>query len=271
MRVRRRGDTHDHVTRYPDDMNPLPVLKALADPVRWHLVVTLANGPRTTGALAQGLTQTRFGVMKHLEVLVAAGLVTVERRGRERWNHLNPVPLSAVLDAITNPLSRDWSARLLRLRHAVERQETAMTPPRMIDLRQQIALPAPPDRVFQILTRDIDLWWTAPYRMTEGGRMSLEAHVNGELREQDGSGHVAIWGKVEEVMPGRLLVLSGTFGMTLAVAGRVRIELVPEDDATRLTLHHMAVGPLVDDVSDHYARGWADLLDIRLRARLETA
>ncbi len=34
--------------------------------------------------------------MKHLDVLVAADLVIVEKSGRTRWNHINPVPLEDV-------------------------------------------------------------------------------------------------------------------------------------------------------------------------------
>ena len=36
---------------------------------------------------------TRFGVMKHLRVLEEAGLVTTQRRGREKLHFLNPVPI----------------------------------------------------------------------------------------------------------------------------------------------------------------------------------
>lgn len=36
---------------------------------------------------------SRFGVMRHLEVLEKSGLILVERRGRERWNHLNAARL----------------------------------------------------------------------------------------------------------------------------------------------------------------------------------
>ncbi len=157
----------------------------------------------------------------------------------------------------------------MRLRNAVQRRNATMNTPRMIDLRQQIHLPAPPDRVFEILARDVDLWWTAPYRMTEGGSVSLQAHIGGQLREQGRSGHAAVWGTVEEVLPGRLLVMSGTFGMGSAVTGRVRIELAPEGESTRLTLRHTAIGPLDDDIADRYARGWTDLLDVRLRSRVQ--
>ena len=39
---------------------------------------------------------TRFGVMKHLRVLEAAGLVVTRRRGREKLHFLNPVPIRLV-------------------------------------------------------------------------------------------------------------------------------------------------------------------------------
>ena len=251
--------------------NPLTVLKALADPVRWQLVLSLADGPRTTGALAEGFDQTRFGVMKHLEVLVAAGLVTIERRGRERWNHLNPMPLAAVLDSLTTPLSRDWTARLLTLHRAVATPENPMDTPRMFDIRQEIRLPAPPARVFEVLTAQIDLWWTAPYRMTEGGHVTLSPMIGGELREEGPGGHVAVWGRVEEVAPGRRLVLAGTMGMQTAITGRVWFDLTEEAGGTLLTLAHMAVGPIADGADARFAGGWSDLLGTRLRAQIEAA
>ena len=41
---------------------------------------------------------TRFGVMKHLRVLEAAGLVTSRKVGRERHHYLNPVPIRRIHD-----------------------------------------------------------------------------------------------------------------------------------------------------------------------------
>jgi DNA-binding transcriptional ArsR family regulator len=36
--------------------------------------------------------------MQHLKVLDDAGLVLVERRGRERWNHLAALPIKRIYD-----------------------------------------------------------------------------------------------------------------------------------------------------------------------------
>ena len=71
--------------------NPSPheaLWKALAEPQRRRLLEALRGGARTTGELAEHAEISRYGVMKHLGVLVDAGLVRVERRGRTRYNHL---------------------------------------------------------------------------------------------------------------------------------------------------------------------------------------
>ncbi len=70
------------------------VFKALAAPVRRRLLDRLKNTPRTTGELCTlfpGLD--RCTVMQHLKVLEDADLIIAVRRGRERWNHLNPLPI----------------------------------------------------------------------------------------------------------------------------------------------------------------------------------
>ncbi len=75
------------------------VFKALASPLRRELLDALKDSPRTTGDLcALFPTLDRCTVMQHLKVLDAADLVIAERRGRERWNHLNPLPIKHIHD-----------------------------------------------------------------------------------------------------------------------------------------------------------------------------
>ena len=40
--------------------------------------------------------------MQHLGVLERAGLVVVRRQGRERWNHLNVLPIKLIHDRWIN-------------------------------------------------------------------------------------------------------------------------------------------------------------------------
>ena len=55
--------------------------------------------PQTTGALCEVFAEVdRCTVMQHLKVLETAGLVLVTREGRERWNHLNALPIQQIHD-----------------------------------------------------------------------------------------------------------------------------------------------------------------------------
>lgn len=75
------------------------VFKALASAARRALLDALRDDPKTTGALcALFPTLDRCTVMQHLRVLEAADLIIVRRLGRERWNHLNPLPVKAIHD-----------------------------------------------------------------------------------------------------------------------------------------------------------------------------
>ena len=77
----------------------------------------------TTGELSDHFDTTRFAVMKHLGVLADAGLLVVERRGRHRINHLNPVPIQAIYRRWIRPFDRLGADRLLRLKAIVETAE----------------------------------------------------------------------------------------------------------------------------------------------------
>jgi DNA-binding transcriptional ArsR family regulator len=101
------------------------VWKALADPTRRRLLDLLRDGPQTTGELVERFDLSRFAVMKHLTILERAGLVIVERRGRERWNYLNAVPLQQIYDRWISGYQALWAATLLQLRKRVERSRRA--------------------------------------------------------------------------------------------------------------------------------------------------
>src|SRR5262245_9109666 len=109
------------VSRQPATVAGGDVWRALGNPVRRELLDALRRGPRTTGELAdqiQGLS--RFAVMQHLGVLTDAGLVVVRRQGRQRFNHLNPVPLREWYERWVVPLADTAAAEMLALKRAVE-------------------------------------------------------------------------------------------------------------------------------------------------------
>src|SRR5580700_11758028 len=98
--------------------------RALASPWRRRLLDLLRGGPATTGALARQIPElSRFAVMQHLGVLAEAGVVIAERRGRDRFNYLNPVPLREWYERWVQPMADADSAGLLALKRTVEHGE----------------------------------------------------------------------------------------------------------------------------------------------------
>jgi DNA-binding transcriptional ArsR family regulator len=76
----------------PDDH----VWRALSHVARRAILDVLRKGPRSTGELTEALGLDRHVLMQHLAVLRDAGLVRVESFGRQRINHLDPVPIRRV-------------------------------------------------------------------------------------------------------------------------------------------------------------------------------
>ncbi len=75
------------------------VFKALANARRRQMLDAMKDAPLTTGALCERFSDMdRCTVMQHLKVLEEANLVIPRREGRERWNHLNALPIKAIHD-----------------------------------------------------------------------------------------------------------------------------------------------------------------------------
>jgi DNA-binding transcriptional ArsR family regulator len=83
----------------PDDETFDQVFKALSSRTRRSILDLLKDHPRTTGEICAhfpGLD--RCTTMQHLGVLQRAGLVIAQRKGRERWNHLDVLPIKLIQD-----------------------------------------------------------------------------------------------------------------------------------------------------------------------------
>lgn len=95
--------------------------RALADPTRRDIVQLLSSQDMTIGQLTDQFDMTRAAVKKHLTVLSDGGLITVETRGRERINRLEPRGMAPVLDWLRY-FDQFWDDRLNSLKEAVERK-----------------------------------------------------------------------------------------------------------------------------------------------------
>src|SRR5438477_9745526 len=109
------------VTYYSAVIDDDPVFKALADPTRRHLLDQLfERDGRTLTELESDVEMTRFGVMKHLRLLEAAGLVVTRRSGREKLHFLNPVPIRLIHDRWIDKYTEHRVAALADLKNRLE-------------------------------------------------------------------------------------------------------------------------------------------------------
>ena len=116
----------------PDDLDP--VWKALSDPTRRAILDLLRQGSRTTTEIVDAFPHlTRFGIMKHIDVLREADLIETREEGRQRVNSLNVVPIRQIYERWVGRFEELWSSHLLRIK------EIAETPPK----RKKLSEPRP--------------------------------------------------------------------------------------------------------------------------------
>ncbi|MBA4011432.1 MAG: transcriptional regulator [Phenylobacterium sp.] len=103
-----------------DDENDL-IFKALASATRRRMLDEIKDAPLTTGDLCQRFPELdRCTVMQHLKVLEGADLVIARREGRERWNHLNSMPIKQIHDRWIGPYAERAVSLLDRLKTDLE-------------------------------------------------------------------------------------------------------------------------------------------------------
>jgi DNA-binding transcriptional ArsR family regulator len=103
-----------------DDENDR-IFKALGNRVRRNILDRLKDNPQTTGTLCDAFPELdRCTVMMHLRVLEDADLVVPRRDGRERWNHLNSIPIQDLHERWIGGYAAHAAAKLLRLQRGLE-------------------------------------------------------------------------------------------------------------------------------------------------------
>ena len=100
------------------------VWKALSDKTRRAILDLLRQGPRTTTEIVDAFPHlTRFGVMKHIDVLREAGLINTREEGRQRVNSLNAVPIRQIYERWVSRYEDFWANKLLRLSEDVQSED----------------------------------------------------------------------------------------------------------------------------------------------------
>jgi uncharacterized protein YndB with AHSA1/START domain/DNA-binding transcriptional ArsR family regulator len=246
------------------------VFRALADPTRRLLLDLLFNlGGQTQGELhAEVEGMTRFGVMKHLRILEAAGLVVSRKVGREKLHYLNAVPVQLIHDRWVSKYTRPSAAALAGLKQALERTAISTMPPVPKQV-YQIFIRATPEQIWDAITRPE---FTAQYFY--GSRVATNAATGTPIRHYAPDG-TTLWGddSVLESDPPRRLVHSwrSLYDPELAAepSSRVTWEIEPQPGGvTKLTVVHdeLENSP---QTATHVAGGWMFILS-GLKTLLET-
>src|SRR5919199_521740 len=101
------------------------VWKALSDSTRRSILDLLRQGSRTTTEIVEAFPHlSRFGVMKHIDVLREADLIHTREEGRQRINFLNVIPIRQIYERWVGHFEELWASHLLHVKEDSEAQAT---------------------------------------------------------------------------------------------------------------------------------------------------
>ena len=218
------------------DDSTAPAFRALADPSRRLLLDGLfERDGQTLGELTARLPDmTRFGVMRHLDVLEDAGLISTRKEGREKRHFLNPVPIRRIHDRWISKYAAPVVGTMSAIKDQVEAPVMAV-PPDEIEHVYSIYINASPERVWRAITDGDD---TVQYYY--GTRVNSDWKVGSRVSYDYPDGTVAADGEVIEFdAPTRLeTTFLARWDPEAEAEGPIRHvwELESEDGATKLTV-----------------------------------
>lgn len=253
------------------------VWKALADPTRRVLLDELRDGPKTTGDLVERVPElSRFGVMKHLDVLEEAGLLLVRREGRVRWNALNAVPLRQVYERWVSKYEDQWAGSLVRLKRSVERREEAdmstkllEQPARVAVIEMAMEMNAPREKVFEAFINDTADWFYETEETKHTHPARIDPRVGGKFSIYYENGDENLLAMVTLIKKNKELRLRGDFTVPQAFVANVTIKFEDSGKGTNVSIVHRMAGDFSDDMPAGFDGGWLDGLE-KLKAHVES-
>ncbi|WEK47552.1 MAG: metalloregulator ArsR/SmtB family transcription factor [Candidatus Andeanibacterium colombiense] len=103
------------------------IFRALGNATRRAICDALKDRPLTTGQLCDLFPALdRCTVMQHLRVLEGAGLVVAAKKGRERFNYLDAMPIAEIHRRWIGPHAAGAAAGLLALRESLESERVVV-------------------------------------------------------------------------------------------------------------------------------------------------
>jgi DNA-binding transcriptional ArsR family regulator/uncharacterized protein YndB with AHSA1/START domain len=247
------------------------VWHALADPTRRAILDLLRAKPHTSGGLAAHFPTSRFAIRKHLAVLERSGLVLVRRHGRERWNHLNVMPLHTVYERWITPYQALWAAKLTNVKTTLEGGPMPATAPQstLQRVELEIEIAAPPARVWHALLHETTLWWPRTFYTGPARAFHIEPHLGGKVYEDWGDGNGVVWYQVFAINPGVSLDLTGCMAVPYGPAlTLLHLGLAPTAGGTVLSISDSTIGQ-INGAESTKVEGWQEIFGAGLRAFVE--
>jgi uncharacterized protein YndB with AHSA1/START domain/DNA-binding MarR family transcriptional regulator len=237
------------------------VFKALADSSRRLLLDLLfQQDGQTLTELCAHLPMTRFGAMKHLQILEDAGLVSSRKVGREKRHYLNPVPIQLVYDRWVSKYAQPWARSLAGLKYTLEEEPMSAKHRHVFE----VYIRTTPERLWQAIT---DGTITAQYYF--GTRVESSWQAGSEYNYYMPDGNSMLRGEILEIDPPRRLVQ--TFQplwspeQADAPPSRVTWEIEQSGPSCKLTLLHDDLPSAETGVHS----GWSQILS-GLKTLIET-
>jgi DNA-binding transcriptional ArsR family regulator len=97
------------------------VFQAISDPSRREMLLMLSGKSLTINTLAENFDMSRPAVSKHIKVLSAAGFISIEDKGRERYCTLNEQGFTELQEWI-HYFDQFWNKKLKKLELLLNQQ-----------------------------------------------------------------------------------------------------------------------------------------------------
>jgi DNA-binding transcriptional ArsR family regulator/uncharacterized protein YndB with AHSA1/START domain len=238
------------------------IFKALADPTRRDLLDRLRQRDgQTLTELESELNMTRFGVMKHLDVLEGANLVVTRKVGRFKYHYLNTAPVQELVDRWIEPITRQPMTRaILDLKSTLE-GDTQMPSKQKPDFVLETFIRATPEKIWEALTKgEMSRHYYIAGAAIKGTIASGNAY---EYLTPDGN--VMLSGEIIEANPHSRLEMTFVPGWGSKAASRNVYEIAQQGELSKLTIIHFGLHAGQEGVRE----GWAKIA-ASLKSFLET-
>lgn len=237
------------------------VFKALADPARRTLLDALRQKDgQSLQELTELLEMTRFGVMKHLNVLEDAKLVVTHKKGRFKYHYLNAVTLQQTIDHWIEPMRAKPMARaVLNFKSTLERTDNMMKP----DFMMQTFIRCTQDALWDALSNPESM---SAYHFL-GAAVEGKAQEGGKLDWVMPDGNTMLTQRPTKVEPKTRIeaTFEPNFFGPDAPASRMAFLIEPQGEICKLTIEHYDL----PDGQENVSEGWARLA-ASLKSWLET-